>query len=61
MRKKLLFFLMMFICMTAIYSQKKEYQECSGGWKKYENNPVLGGDRGTIFDVSVLKNNNGLY
>jgi len=25
------------------------------GWRKYENNPVLGGNLGTCFDVAVLK------
>jgi hypothetical protein len=29
--------------------------ETTAGWHKYENNPVLGGDLGTCFDVSVLK------
>jgi len=27
----------------------------SAGWQKYENNPVLGGDLGTCFDVALLK------
>jgi predicted GH43/DUF377 family glycosyl hydrolase len=27
----------------------------SGGWQKYEGNPILGGKYGTCFDVSVLK------
>jgi predicted GH43/DUF377 family glycosyl hydrolase len=27
------------------------------GWKKYPGNPVLGGDYGTCFDVSVLRDN----
>ncbi|MGA2032183.1 MAG: glycosyl hydrolase family 65 protein [Thermoguttaceae bacterium] len=27
----------------------------SGGWRKYQNNPVMGGKYGTCFDVSVLK------
>jgi len=31
--------------------------ETSGGWGKYAKNPVLGGDLGTCFDVSVLKEN----
>lgn len=26
-----------------------------GGWVKYEGNPVLGGQLGTVFDISVLK------
>ena len=29
-------------------------------WIKYENNPVLGGDYGTCFDISVL-NEDGIY
>src|SRR5215217_1769071 len=34
-------------------------QETVAGWDKYENNPVLGGDFGTIFDISVLRETNG--
>ncbi|MEK7397193.1 MAG: family 43 glycosylhydrolase [Candidatus Poribacteria bacterium] len=33
---------------------KKEHSR----WKKYENNPILGGELGTCFDVSVLKEDN---
>ena len=29
--------------------------ETSAGWVKYDGNPVLGGQYGTCFDVSVLK------
>jgi predicted GH43/DUF377 family glycosyl hydrolase len=29
--------------------------ETSAGWHKYVGNPVLGGDLGTVFDVSLLK------
>ena len=29
--------------------------ETTAGWKKYTKNPVLGGDLGTCFDISVLK------
>jgi len=29
--------------------------ETAGGWVKYTNNPVLGGDLGTCFDISVIK------
>jgi beta-1,2-mannobiose phosphorylase / 1,2-beta-oligomannan phosphorylase len=28
--------------------------ETNGGWIKYDQNPVLGGELGTIFDISVL-------
>jgi predicted GH43/DUF377 family glycosyl hydrolase len=31
--------------------------ETSGGWRKYEQNPVLGGPLGTCFDVAVLREN----
>ena len=31
--------------------------QTSAGWVKYENNPVLGGDLGTCFDVALLKEN----
>lgn len=34
---------------------KRYYQYgASGGWKKYGQNPVFGGDYGTCFDVSLL-------
>src|SRR5450631_3454742 len=29
--------------------------ETTSGWVKYAKNPVLGGDLGTCFDISVLK------
>lgn len=29
--------------------------ETAGGWNKYSNNPVLGGEYGTCFDICVLK------
>jgi predicted GH43/DUF377 family glycosyl hydrolase len=31
----------------------------AAGWEKYSQNPVLGGDLGTCFDISVLKGNDG--
>jgi predicted GH43/DUF377 family glycosyl hydrolase len=31
--------------------------ETSAGWKKFEGNPVMGGQFGTCFDISVLKEN----
>lgn len=33
--------------------------ETAGGWKKFVYNPVLGGDLGTIFDISVLHDRPG--
>jgi beta-1,2-mannobiose phosphorylase / 1,2-beta-oligomannan phosphorylase len=32
-------------------------KDTNAGWVKYEKNPVLGGDLGTCFDVSILKEN----
>src|SRR5262249_737604 len=32
-----------------------ERAETTAGWVKHPNNPVLGGDLGTCFDISVLK------
>jgi len=32
--------------------------DASGGWMKFENNPVLGGNLGVCFDVSVIKEEN---
>jgi len=60
MKKKLLLIAMLYTSLT-VNCQDKENKECSGGWAKYENNPVLGGDFGTIFDISVLKNDAGVY
>ena len=58
MKNKILLFVVLYSCLISISGQNKE---CTGGWVKYENNPVLGGELGTIFDISVLKNNQGLY
>ena len=30
----------------------------NAGWTKYENNPVLGGNLGTCFDISVIRDSN---
>src|SRR5579864_6631195 len=35
--------------------QAGEQTETTAGWVKYAKNPVLGGDLGTCFDISVLK------
>ena len=37
-----------------------EKQETTGGWRKFEGNPVMGGKFGTCFDVSVL-HEHGVY
>src|SRR6516164_6785821 len=36
-------------------AQGKGPREITAGWVKHPKNPVLGGDLGTCFDVSVLK------
>ena len=38
-------------------NMKKYNWGTTDGWVKYENNPVLGGELGTCFDMSVLKEN----
>jgi len=47
--------------ITLISMGQNPTKECSSGWVKYRNNPVLGGDFGTLFDLSVLKNSDGTY
>jgi len=38
-----------------------DFPPTSGGWKKFENNPVLGNEEiGTCFDVFMLPDNDGL-
>ena len=37
------------------HADAREEQDTSGGWTKFEGNPVLGGALGTCFDVAVLK------
>jgi predicted GH43/DUF377 family glycosyl hydrolase len=44
------------ICML---SCQVENSDTSAGWFKYEGSPVLGGEFGTIFDISVLKEKDG--
>jgi hypothetical protein len=39
--------------------QKKPESETAGGWIKHDKNPVLGGDLGTCFDVSLLRQGKG--
>jgi hypothetical protein len=39
--------------------QERSQAETAAGWIKYEKNPVLGGDLGTCFDVSLLHEGKG--
>jgi len=44
----------------AVKGVRPSGRQTSGGWRKYEGNPVLGGKYGTCFDISVLREN-GVY
>lgn len=57
MKYKLLLVLA-FVLNVVAFGQSKD---TAGGWVKYEKNPILGGSLGTIFDVSVLKDDDGSY
>lgn len=46
------------IALISAKSSTDIIEETRAGWKKYSGNPVLGGDLGTIFDISVLKQGN---
>lgn len=60
MRIFILSMVILFGCSNAIFCQRSD-TETSGGWTKYDKSPVLGGDLGTIFDISVLRNNSHDY
>ncbi|MGV8134668.1 MAG: hypothetical protein AB2L20_05600 [Mangrovibacterium sp.] len=54
------------LCLSAVFffgasAQEEKTQETGAGWIKYSGNPVLGGDLGTIFDISVLKDSTGKF
>lgn len=53
--KGLLILLVVFGINAAVWWLWPQMRETSGGWVKFENNPVLGGELGTVFDISVLK------
>ena len=49
--------IMMVICSCSMSNKENK---TAAQWIKYENNPVLGGgDLGTVFDISVLKDDSG--
>ncbi len=43
------------LLILAFFVLKASLNNTSGGWVKFKANPVLGGELGTVFDVSVLK------
>jgi predicted GH43/DUF377 family glycosyl hydrolase len=48
--------LLAILFVATSYAQEKSSPKTeSAGWVKYAKNPVLGGDLGTCFDISVLK------
>jgi hypothetical protein len=61
MKKKLLLCILFFKAASAIFGQDPAEAECTGGWVKFEDNPVLGGKLDTIFDISVLRGNDGIF
>jgi predicted GH43/DUF377 family glycosyl hydrolase len=61
MKNKLILLVALLSGTITANCQISKTNECSGGWAKYENNPVLGGNLGTIFDISVLRNNQGVF
>ena len=42
-------------CVNIAELKADDAGSTAGGWEKYSGNPVLGGDLGTCFDISVLK------
>ena len=55
-----IFSLLVISIFAFVIKDGSDGKDTSAGWVKYENNPVLGGGNlGTIFDVSVLKEDNG--
>jgi beta-1,2-mannobiose phosphorylase / 1,2-beta-oligomannan phosphorylase len=61
MKQKLLMFAILFACILVSKSQVVVSQDCTGGWAKFEGSPVLGGNLGTIFDISVMQDDKGTY
>lgn len=54
-----IFIIFSFSLFAFFLKQGSEGNDTSAGWVKYENTPILGGGNlGTIFDVSVLKEEN---
>ncbi len=48
-------FILLIIIAVTSFILWNSLSETSGGWEKFDGNPVLGGDLGTAFDVSVLR------
>lgn len=61
MRNKVLFFAVAFASIFVAKAQTERENVCTGGWMKYEGSPVLGGNLGTIFDISVMQDDKGVF
>jgi predicted GH43/DUF377 family glycosyl hydrolase len=62
MKINLLALIIMLAGFTTATCQSQTTAETSGGWVKFTGNPVLGGPAyGSIFDISVLKGNDGAF
>lgn len=61
MGKRFLLIASLLLVLISINGQTRDNKECSGGWAKYKGSPVLGGDLGTIFDISVMQDDQGTY
>ncbi len=55
------FLLSILYLRVTVTAQDGKVQETEAGWIKYSHNPVLGGELGTIFDVSVMKDKTGKF
>ncbi len=56
---KIIFSITASIVFLCCFVQVGKGQETVAGWVKYDKNPVLGGDFGTIFDITVLSESKG--
>lgn len=54
-RKHIIQLVLVSILILTFFVLQANLNETSGGWVKFKGNPVLGGELGTVFDVSVLK------
>jgi beta-1,2-mannobiose phosphorylase / 1,2-beta-oligomannan phosphorylase len=61
MIRKLTILMSLFASITAANCQNGENKECTGGWAKYEYNPVLGGHIGTVADLCILRDDKGIF
>ena len=43
-----------FLCSAVAHADSSAPADTAGGWVKYAKNPILGGQYGTCFDISVL-------